>query len=307
MRDIFIKRLSQLAETNPKIFLVTGDLGFRVLDDYAKRFPKQFLNAGVAEQNMTGLAVGLALEGRIVFTYSIANFPTLRCLEQLRNDACFHEANVKVVSIGGGFSYGALGASHHATEDLSILRALPGIKVFVPGDDWEVDELTKAAVDTPGTCYLRLDKSSAGHTRKNGELFQVGKARTVREGSDVTLVTSGGILAEVLASADHLLKKGISCRVLSMHTVAPIDRSAIRNACLETGGVISIEEHTLNGGLGGAIAEVCMDEGIYPSFSRRIGLRGEFSSMVGSQKYLREFFGIDRFSIIRVVTDALSS
>src|SRR5438477_1337258 len=129
MRDQFVKTLTALAETNSRIMLVTGDLGFGVLTGFKERFPRQHLNVGVAEQNMTGVATGLALEGRIVFTYSIANFPTLRCLEQVRNDVCYHEANVKIVSIGGGFSYGALGISHHATEDLAIFRALPNMAV----------------------------------------------------------------------------------------------------------------------------------------------------------------------------------
>src|ERR1041385_4546417 len=137
MRNAFIQRLMQLAPHDPRLMLVTGDLGFGVLDEFSKKFPKQYLNAGVAEQNMTGVATGLALEGRIVFTYSIGNFPTLRCLEQIRNDAAYHGANVKVVAIGGGFSYGALGMSHHATEDLSIMRAIPGLTVVSPGDDWE--------------------------------------------------------------------------------------------------------------------------------------------------------------------------
>ena len=136
MRDTFIARLSELAADDPSIMLVTGDLGFKVLDGFIERFPRQFLNVGVAEQNMMGVAVGLSLTGRKVFTYSIGNFPTTRCLEQLRNDACYHQANVTVVVVGVGFSYGALGFSHHATDDLSMLRALPGMTVVTPGDDF---------------------------------------------------------------------------------------------------------------------------------------------------------------------------
>src|SRR3954463_955369 len=165
MRDHFVKRLSQLAAADPRIVLLTADLGFGVLNNFAQKYPKQFLNAGVAEQNMTGLATGLALEGRIVFTYSIGNFPTLRCLAQIRNDAAYHEANVKVVAIGGGFSYGALGMSHHATEDLAILRAI-GIPVVAPGCDWEAAEALNALVEKKGTCYLRLDRPSTGSTER---------------------------------------------------------------------------------------------------------------------------------------------
>src|SRR5438477_2359167 len=150
MRDQFVKTLTALAETNSLIMLVTGDLGFGVLTGFKERFPRQYLNVGVAEQNLTGLATGLALEGRVVFTYSIGNFPTLRCLEQIRNDVCYHNVDVKVVSIGAGFSYGPLGISHHATEDISILRALPNMTVVSPCDLWEVAEATRALVDRPG-------------------------------------------------------------------------------------------------------------------------------------------------------------
>ena len=160
MRDHFVKRLCELAESDRRITLITGDLGFGVLNEFRQRFPRQFINAGIAEQNMTGLATGMALEGRIVFTYSIGNFSTLRCLEQIRNDACYHEANVKIVSVGGGFSYGALGISHHATEDLAIMRSLPGLTVVSPCGLWEAVQAAEAVTRTPGVCYVRIDKSA---------------------------------------------------------------------------------------------------------------------------------------------------
>src|SRR5713226_3860325 len=156
MRNAFILALTDLAAQDPRITLVVGDLGFGVVVDFSKRFPKQFINAGVAEQNMTSLAAGLALSGKIVFTYSIGNFPTLRCLEQIRNDVCYHNANVKIVSVGGGFSYGSLGMSHHATEDLAIMRALPGMVVVAPGDPMEAACATRAVAAYDGPCYLRL-------------------------------------------------------------------------------------------------------------------------------------------------------
>ena len=173
MRDTFVKRLSEHAARDPRIMLITGDLGFAVLTDYWQRFPKQFLNAGVAEQNMTGMAAGMALEGMITFTYSIANFTTLRCLEQIRNDAAYHDANVKVVSVGGGFSYGAMGVSHHATEDLAIMRSLPSVTVVAPGDLWETAEATSALIAHPGTCYLRLDKTMTTNTARPGETVRL--------------------------------------------------------------------------------------------------------------------------------------
>jgi transketolase len=302
VRDTFIASLTRLAERDPRVFLITGDLGFGVLDEFSKTRPHQFLNAGVAEQNMTGLATGLALDGRIVFTYSIANFPTLRPLEQIRNDAAYHGANVNVVAIGGGFSYGALGISHHATEDLAILRALPGVTVVSPGDDWETECAVAELAALPGTTYLRLDKSSAGRTQRPGERFELGKARTLREGTDVTLVATGGILGVALAAADELRdRQGIQCRVLSMHTINPLDTAALVSAAHETGGIITVEEHTVAGGLGGAVAETLLESGDVPRAFHRIGLRAGFSSIVGTQDYLRAAYELDAPAIIAAV------
>lgn len=293
MRDHFIKRLLERALADQRIILVTGDLGFGVFDEYRRTLPMQFLNAGVCEQNMAGLATGMALEGKVVFIYSIANFPTLRCLEQIRNDVCYHGANVKIVSVGGGFSYGALGVSHHATEDLAILRTIPEIKVLAPGDDWETVAATDALVDTPGPFYLRLDKSSAGYTGRPGETFQLGRARVLRQGTDITLVASGGILEEALRAADSLARDGIECRVLSMHTIKPLDGDSLEKAALETGGILTIEEHTVYGGLGSAVAETMLERGVVPKWFYRVGLRDGFSSTIGDQQYLRNVYAMD--------------
>src|SRR5450759_1448901 len=208
MRDRFIQTLCGLAESDPSIMLITGDLGFAVLDEYRRRFPRQFINAGVAEQNMTLVATGMALEGHIVFTYSIGNFPTLRCLEMIRNDAAYHDANVKVVCVGGGFSYGALGISHHATEDLAIMRALPGVTSVSPSSLWEVAEATTAITKAAGTCFLRLDKDK-GPDGPLDEPFVLGRPRVLRRGADVALIVTGGILSEVVKAADDLERVGV--------------------------------------------------------------------------------------------------
>jgi transketolase len=306
MRDAFIKRLTNLAESDPRILLITGDLGFGVLDEFARRFPSQFLNAGVAEQNMTGLAAGLALEGHIVFTYSIANFVFMRCLEQIRNDAAYHDCNVNVVAVGAGFSYGALGISHHATEDLAIMRAIPSLTVVSPGDDWEAAEATEAIARTPGTCYLRLDRAGAGSTRREGERFVLGKARKLREGYDVTLVATGGVLDEALKASAELARQGVHCRVLSVHTVKPLDEQPLVQAARETGGIVTVEEHTVLGGLGAAVAETLLENNAAPGFFRRIGLRDRFSSVVGSQTYLRQHFGLSADSIVAQVRELVA-
>lgn len=305
MRDHFVKRLSQLAATDNRIMLLTADLGFGVLTDFAAKFPRQFLNVGVAEQNMTGMATGMALEGLIVFTYSIGNFPTLRCLEQIRNDAAYHDANVKIVSVGSGFSYGSLGMSHHATEDLAIMRAIPGITIFSPGDLWESMEATEAAVKTPGTCYLRLDKSAAGRNEAPGETFAVGVPRLRRPGSDVAILATGGIVEEALKAAANLSALGIEARVLSVHTLRPLDIQPILSAARETRAVITLEEHTVDGGLGGLVAEILLENDCAPKRFRRMGLRNGFSAIVGSQAYLRKRYGLDAAAIAETVKNCL--
>ncbi len=299
MRDAFVARLTQLAKADPRIFLVTGDLGFGVLTGFATERPEQFLNAGVAEANMTGLATGLALDGRIVFTYSIANFPTLRALEQIRNDAAYHRANVKIVAIGGGFSYGSLGMSHHATEDLAILRAIPNITIVAPGCLWEAEEATASLATAPGTCYLRLDKSNAGRTNAPNERFVLGTIRTLREGDDLTMAATGGILGVVLGAADRMAAEGLQARVLSVHTLQPFDHETLFRACRETGCLLTIEEHVVGGGLGGLVAETCLEAGVVPFAFHRIGIREGFSSIVGSQEYLRARCGMDEAAIVK--------
>jgi transketolase len=255
---------------------------------------------------MTGIATGLALEGRVVFTYSIANFPTLKCLEQIRNDACYHEANVKVVAIGGGLSYGALGISHHATEDLAVMRSLPCITVVSPCGFWETAEATEAIVDTAGTCYLRLDKSAGDDIpRYEGERFQIGKARILRDGRDCAIIVTGGILEEVWDAVKLLEGAGISCRIISMHTLKPLDEEAILKACQQTGTIITVEEHTVHGGLGSAVAETLIDNAHYPGAFLRIGLEAGFSSIVGSQKFLRQSYGLDAIAISKRIRSLL--
>tara|TARA_B100001123_G_scaffold446034_1_gene599211 strand:- start:302 stop:1237 length:936 start_codon:yes stop_codon:yes gene_type:complete len=304
MRDAFIGELSRLAAEDPSVILVTGDLGFGVLTEFAETFSDQYVNAGVAEQNMTAVACGLALEGRKVYTYSIANFTTLRCLEQIRNDVCYHSADVTMVSVGGGFSYGQLGVSHFATEDLAILRALPNMAVVAPTDPWEAAVLTRELSDLPGPKYLRLDKGKAG-LPEDPKSVTFGKARKVREGTDLTLVATGAILSEALAAADALSAEGVETRVLGIHTLKPFDAEAIRQSAEETGGLVTVEEHNVLGGLAGVIAETCLEMGVSLGFFRRIGLRDEYPTVVGDQDYLRCAYGLDRVAIVAAAKDGL--
>ncbi|WGF87865.1 transketolase family protein [Marinivivus vitaminiproducens] len=297
MRDAFIRALTEAALADPRIVLLTGDLGFGVLEHFEQRCPRQYVNAGVAEQNMTALAAGLALEGRVAFTYSIANFTTLRCLEQIRNDACYHEANVNIVSVGGGLSYGPLGPTHHATEDLAIMRALPGMVVFAPNDDGEVAAGLPALIDHPGPSYIRLDRASVMSPAVDDLPFALGRARRLREGDDVTLVACGGMAGEALAAAETLQRQGLSCRVLSMHTIRPLDTDALIEAAAETGGIVTIEEHSTIGGLGTACADALLDLGVAPHRFCKIALPSAFTTVVGSQAFLRRHYRIDAGAI----------
>lgn len=300
MRTAFVEALGRLAEDDPRILLITGDLGFGVFDDFRMRFPKQFVNVGVAEQNMTGVGAGIALTGHTVFTYSIGNFPILRPLEQIRNDVCYHEANVKIVTVGGGMAYGALGPSHFATEDLAIMRALPGMTVVAPGDPVEVEKLMPQIARTPGPVYLRLGRAGEDRLHPSDAAITIGEPAVVREGDDVLLLTSGGILPEALKAASKLEEHGISAQVISVHTVRPLAVDAIVEMAARYRVVITCEEHSVVGGLGGAVAEVLMEAGVRTTF-RRFGLRSEFPAGVGSQEYLRKVNGVDSAALVELV------
>lgn len=305
MRTAFIETLFELAQKDERITLIVGDLGFGVVTRFMEELPNQFVNAGVAEQNMTGLATGMALSGKIVFTYSIANFPVIRCLEQIRNDVCYHNANVKIIAVGGGMAYGSLGISHHATEDIAIMRTLPNMVVIAPNDPIEAKLATRAAVAYDGPCYLRLGRAGEPVVYKADIDFRIGKAITLREGNDLTVIATGGLLQNTLRAAETLAQQGIRVRVLSMHTVKPLDNSAVLAAAKETSTIITIEEHSIIGGLGGAVAEILSELSCPKATLVRIGLRDGFSSEVGDQDYLRQFYGLSPEAIVKKAREAL--
>jgi len=304
VRTTFIKTLYEIAAYDPRVTLIVGDLGFGVVTDFAKRYPNQFLNAGVSEQNMTGMAAGMALAGRVVFTYSIANFPTLRCIEQIRNDICYHEANVKIVSVGGGYAYGSLGMTHHATEDLAVLRSLPGIKVVAPGDPVETRLAVQAMVNDPSPYYLRLGRAGEPVIHTEPTDFVIGRAIVVRQGSDATLISTGGMLENCVKAACELEVQGYSVQVISMHTVKPLDREAVLAAGARTGVVLTVEEHSMVGGLGSAVADILLESG-YPGIFRKIALPDQFSHAVGDYEYLRQLGGLDVASIATTIKNTI--
>jgi transketolase len=286
----------EMARQDERVWLLTGDLGYSVLEPFANEFPSRFVNTGVAEQNMTGVATGLSLSGKIVFTYSIANFPTLRCLEQIRNDVCYHKANVKIVAVGGGLCYGTAGFSHHATEDLAIMRALPGMVVAAPADPLEAAQITRLAITVPGPFYIRLGKNKEPMIHASPPELHVGEPVCLNQsGGEITLVSTGTLVSEVLRSAEVLKSSGIDARVLSMPFVKPIDCKKFLHFLGGCRLVLVVEEHTAFGGLGSAIAEMLAEASLNIKLSR-IHLP-EFINSIGSQQELRHILGLDAHSI----------
>ena len=304
MRDTFVRTLLELAKEDRNIELVTGDLGFGVLKPFWEALPDQFINAGIAEQNMTTVAAGMALEGKNVFTYSIGNFPTLRCLEQIRNDCAYHNANVKIVCVGGGFVYGSLGMSHHATEDIAVMRALPDVVVMCPGDLVEAEAATKAIAKHHGTCYLRLGRGGEKRIHKELKNFEIGKAIPVRFGERIAVFSTGAIFEEVEEACNLLAAEGIYPTVYTFPTVKPIDAEVIREIAAAHEMIVTCEEHNLSGGFGSAVAEVLAE---MPSHARlmRIGMHDQYSTLVGNQKYLRDQFGMSGKKIASKILEPL--
>lgn len=297
MRDTFVKTLLEIAKKDKNVYIVTGDLGFGVLKPFWDELPNQIINAGIAEQNMTSVAAGLALQGKTVYTYSIGNFPTLRCIEQIRNDCAYHNANVKIVCVGGGFVYGSLGMSHHATEDIAIMRALPDVTVMAPGDLVEAANATKAIYETKGTCYLRLGRGGEKRIHEKIDGFKIGKAINIQDGERVAIFSTGAIFDEVHEACERLKQEGINPTVYTFPTVKPIDREVIKECAVSHNAVITVEEHNLSGGFGSAVAEVLAEMEGAKAKLVRVALDDRYSCIVGSQKYLRQQYGIDAKTI----------
>lgn len=304
MRTTFIETLLDLAEHDERIWLLCGDLGYSVLERFAERFPGRFVNVGVAEQSMTGVAAGLALCGKIVFTYSIANFPIMRCLEQIRNDVCYHNLNVKIVAVGGGLAYGSAGYTHHAVEDLAVMRAMPNMTVVAPGDPTEVRLATQALAEDPGPCYLRLGKGGERKIHTEDPHLRLGEAIWLRRGSSVTFISTGAILAESSQAVEQLTGMGISTGLISMHTVKPLDVEAVLEAARNSALIVTVEEHSRFGGLYEAVAGVLASAA--PTKARLLPLASAspLSQDAGSQTYLRIRNGLDADGLVDLVLNA---
>ncbi len=292
MRNDYLAQLYDLAKDDKNILALVADNGAIVYDRYRKDFGDRFINFGISEANMISVAAGLASCGKIPFTYTISCFLTMRAFEQVRNDVCLQKMNVKLVGIGGGFVYSNLGPTHHATEDIAVMRVLPNMTIFSPADGLEARKVTSAAAAIDGPVFIRLATGSGPEVYTQDYDFQVGKGVILREGKDVTIIATGGIVHEVLKAVDELEKKGISPLLINMPTIKPIDKEIIIQAASSTGAILTVEEHSIIGGLGSAVAEVISEESSDKVMFKRMGLGGVFPSGYGSYQEMKEMNGL---------------
>jgi len=300
MRTAFIETLSEIAKRDKNITLLNGDLGFSVLEDFTKQFPERSWNMGVAEANMVGVAAGLAMTGRTVFIYSIIPFVTARVFEQVRNDLALQNMNVKIVGVGEGLLYGQLGPTHHAIEDLAIMRSLPNMTVVAPGDPFEARAATIALAKMKGPAYLRLGKKGDAVVHEKIPTFALGKSIQINKGNDATIFSTGNTLPTARDVAKMLSESGIRARVISMHTLKPLDVRAVQYAARKTKLIATIEEHNVIGGLGSAVAEVLADRGMSPRLLR-FGIQDRFTTVSGSHEYLASLHGMDTATVAKKI------
>ena len=289
-RDAFVATLEQLGSANENIVAVCNDsVGSSKLTGFRDKFPNRLINVGIAEQNMVGVGAGLANGGKIPFVCAAAPFLTGRALEQIKADVAYSKTNVKLIGISSGVAYGELGATHHSIEDFAWVRALPNVPVIAPADRIETTAVIKWAAEYEGGCFLRLSRVGVPDLLPDDHTFTLGRAQTLRNGTDLTIIANGTLTHRAMSAAIFLQKQGISARVINLATVRPIDTDSINAAAKETGAIITCEEHTLFGGLGSAVAEVVVDN--YPVPMKRLGVPGIFAP-TGAANFLLDKFGM---------------
>ena len=303
MRSAFIHALTGLAKNDRRIVLATGDLGFKVFDDYRYQCPTQFLNVGVAESNLMGIAAGLALEGKVPFCYSIASFLTMRPFEHIRNDICFHHANVKLVGVGGGFSYGPNGPSHHALNDVALMRTLPEMAVLAPGDIHEAAWAVEAAYKHKGPVYIRLGRAGEGAVHKGPLNMTLGQSILIKDGKDIAILASGLMLKTAVAASALLETQGISTRAVSFPSVKPLDGPTITESFKDCAHIFTLEEHGSAGGFGSAVAEFALANDLPAAKMRIIGAPPVTAHQTGSHEYLRAWAGLTPPQIYKTILE----
>lgn len=305
MRNAFAQELAEIAQRDPRVVLLSGDIGNRLFDGLKACCPERFFNCGVAEANMMGMAAGMALSGLRPVCYTIAPFITYRCLEQIRVDVCYHQAPVVIVGTGAGLAYASLGATHHSCEDLGMLRLLPGLAVVAPADAAEVRGALRAALRSPHPTYVRLGKKGEPAVHPSEPEFEIGKALEIRRGTDVCLLGTGNLTSVALETADRLQTEGLSAAVISFHTLKPLDEATLTRVFARFRLVATLEEHSILGGLGGSVAEWMSEQEPGAARLLRFGSADEFLHETASQQQARERYGLTPTAIARRIQTAL--
>lgn len=308
MRNEFAAELTRLAGQDPRLVVLSGDIGNRLFDAFKARAPGRFFNCGVAEANMMGVAAGLAMSGLRPVVYTIAPFTTTRCLEQIRVDVCYHNVPVVIVGVGAGLAYAANGVTHHSCEDIAFLRVLPHMTVVCPGDAWEAAAALRASLRQDGPVYIRLGKKGEPLVHPGPPPgFALGRALTVRDGTDVCLLSTGNMLPVVLDAAGLMAAAGVSARVVSFHTVKPLDESLLAEVFGAYPAVLTVEEHSVLGGLGGSVAEWLADQPRPRARLHRVGTADTFLHEAGEQEHARERFGLTAARIARAAARLITT
>lgn len=305
MRNAFAQQITALAQQDPRVVVLSGDIGNRLFDDLKAKCPDRFFNCGVAEANMIGMAAGLALSGLRPVCYTITPFLTYRCLEQIRVDLCYHHVPVVLVGTGSGLSYASLGATHHSCEEMGMLRLLPHLTVAAPADAWEVRASLRAALQSQDPVYLRIGKKGEPNVHSAEPAFAFGQAIPLRPGNDVAILAAGTVLPIGLATAETLAKDGISASVYSFHSLKPLDTATLADVFQRCRVVATLEEHSILGGLGGSVAEWLADQSQPKARLIRCGTPDEFLHLTCEQEEAREHFGLTPVALSQRLRDAL--
>ncbi len=311
MRAEATKVIYEAALKDRRIIFMAGDLGHSSAEKYRENIPDQYINTGLAEQNMIGVAAGLALSGKKVFTFSITPFALIRCLEQIRVDVCYQNLDVTIIEIGAGFAYNTSGCTHHGTEDIAVVRALPNMKIYSPCHPLEARFMAKKVLKAGGPAYLRLGKGKETPipelAEETLEDVESGKGVVVIPGTDITIFATGHIITEAISAAQKLKEHSWSTEVINIHTIKPLDKEIVLDRAKNRKAVFSLEEHSVYGGLGSGIAEVISEASLKakPPVFKRFGIKDRFTSMVGSMEVLRKNNDIDSDSIVTKIVNLM--
>ena len=301
VRGAVVDELHKMMEKNRDVYFVTPDLGAQ-FPNFDKDFPDRYIDVGIAEQNMVGLAAGLAYSGKIVFTSTLAEMATMRVIEQIRIDLCYPHINVNMFGQGRGLAYGFLGPTHHAPEDIGMLRSLPNLRIMMPADAREARKMVVAVAKDPGPSYIGLPRGAEPVIYDADYNFQIGKAITLKDGKDISLIATGAMVSRALDAGEILAKDGIKARVINMHTIKPFDDDAVIKAAKETGAIVTVEDHNILTGLGGAVAEVVVEN--YPVPMKRIGVPDIFCA-IGHFEELVAKYHMDTPDIVKAAKELL--